>query len=147
MARMKRFAGVGGLAAWALLTISGSALAVDSTKAVTAFWHAFGIDRPADLLEVIPVGGTPNRTIDETVLDVEWAGAMAPESRLLVYEGADSYVSTFTQVYDRIVSDSRAAVMTVSWDCVSAACRVLSDGFVVLERTSTTPCTGIRPEP
>jgi kumamolisin len=82
---------------------------------VSEFWRTLGIDRRPDLLEVIPVGGTAARTIDETTLDVEWAGAMAPGARILAYVGVDSYVSTFTSVYDRIVSDNRAAVMTISW--------------------------------
>jgi kumamolisin len=85
------------------------------TQDATNFWGTFGINRPSDRLEVIPVGGNVLRTIDETTLDVEWAGAMAPQSLLLVYEGADSSIATFTRIYDRIVSDNRAAVMTISW--------------------------------
>ncbi|MBI4514492.1 MAG: S8/S53 family peptidase [Deltaproteobacteria bacterium] len=82
---------------------------------VAEFWRALGVNRRADQLEVIAIGGALTRNIDETTLDVEWAGAMAPGARLLVYAGADSAVSTFTLVYDRIVSDNRAAVVTVSW--------------------------------
>ncbi|MBI4515085.1 MAG: S8/S53 family peptidase [Deltaproteobacteria bacterium] len=82
---------------------------------VREFWRAFGLTRPADLLEVIPVAGTATRTIDESTLDVEWAGAMAPQSRLLAYVAADSSVSAFMALYDRIISDNRAAVVSVSW--------------------------------
>ncbi len=83
--------------------------------AIGEFWRALGIARPANALEVVAVGGAATQVIAESTLDVEWAGAMAPGSRILAYVGADSYVSTFVSVYDRIVSDNRAAVMSISW--------------------------------
>lgn len=37
---------------------------------VREFWRTLGIERRPDLLEVIPVGGTATRTIDETTLEI-----------------------------------------------------------------------------
>ena len=51
----------------------------------------------------------------ETTLDVEWASAMAPGSRVLVYAGTDASSTTLLRAYDRIVSENRAAVLTTSW--------------------------------
>lgn len=88
---------------------------------LAGFLRAHGIDRPADRTEMIPVAGalpagTP-RVSDtlESTLDVEWAAAMAPASRVLAYVGSDALSTTFLQIYDRIVSDNRAAVLTTSW--------------------------------
>ena len=85
------------------------------------FLRAHAIDRPAHLTEQIAVVGSLPVTTPavsdtlESTLDVEWAAAMAPASRVLAYVGTDALVTTFLQVYDRIVSDNRAAVMTTSW--------------------------------
>jgi len=87
---------------------------------VTEFWASFGVSRGLDQVEVIPVGGTTTQTIDETTLDVEWAGAMAPGARVLAYVGPNSSLDTFTSVYDRIVSDNRASVMTITSSTTTA---------------------------
>ena len=84
------------------------------------FWSATGIARAADSVELIPVVGkaaeeSPDADRIETTLDVQWATAMAPGSRVLVYAGTDALVSTFLKIYDRIVADNRAGVMTTSW--------------------------------
>jgi kumamolisin len=85
-----------------------------------AFWNQAGIARTAADVELIAVaGGTaPQPSASdrlETTLDVEWATAMAPGARVLVYAGNDASASTFLAVYDRIVSDNRAAVLSTSW--------------------------------
>jgi kumamolisin len=87
----------------------------------TGFWQTLGVDRDMRRVEVIPIGGVATRNIDETTLDVEWAGAMAPASRLLVYVAANAGVGTFTAMYDRIVSDNRAAVISTSWGLCETA--------------------------
>ena len=51
----------------------------------------------------------------ETTLDVEWASSMAPGARVLVYAGSDAISTTLLRIYDRIVTDNRAAVLTTSW--------------------------------
>jgi kumamolisin len=84
------------------------------------FWSEMGIARPLDSVELISVGGlsageSPDADQLETTLDVEWATAMAPGAKVLVYAGADAAAHTFLRIYDRIVSDNRAAVLTTSW--------------------------------
>lgn len=88
---------------------------------VETFWREQGIDRRADLTEQITVHGVldeaPPATGDtlESTLDVEWAGALAPRARVLAYVGTDAMSTTFLRIYDRIVGDNRAAVLTTSW--------------------------------
>jgi len=97
-----------------------TAFAFDPTDLET-FWRAHGIARGLDSVEVVPVAGVlaPAEIAPadrmESALDAEWASAMAPEARVLVYAGGDSVSTTFLRVYDRIVTDNRAAVMTTSW--------------------------------
>lgn len=85
------------------------------------FLRAHDIARPADRTELIPIAGSLPATAPsvsdtlESTLDVEWAAAMAPESRVLAYVGSDALSTTFLRIYDRIVSDNRAAVLTTSW--------------------------------
>jgi len=82
---------------------------------VEKFWQQAGIDRDRNGVELIPVGSPPREVHAETTVDVEWASAMAPRSRILVYAGEDASADAFLKVYDRIVSDNRAAVLTTSW--------------------------------
>ncbi len=86
-----------------------------STADLERFWQSLGIPRSADSVELIPVGGEVTTTGDETTLDVEWASAMAPGSRILVYAAASASSSSFLKIYDRIVTENRAAVLTTSW--------------------------------
>jgi Subtilase family len=82
---------------------------------LTDFWQAFGIDRSPDSVTVIPIGGNTTTKSDESTLDAEWAGAMAPQSPIIAYIGADASFTTFLAMYDRAVSDDRAAVISTSW--------------------------------
>lgn len=88
---------------------------------LTAFWRAHGIARDLSSVELIPVAGAQAPVAAsagdrmETTLDVEWASAMAPGSRVLVYAGTDAISTTLLRAYDRIVADNRAAVLTTSW--------------------------------
>jgi kumamolisin len=89
---------------------------------LAAFWRAHGIDRDIASVESIAVEGTQQPppvagAMDsmETTLDVEWASAMAPGSRVLVYAGRDALSTTFLRIYDRIVTENRAAVLSTSW--------------------------------
>jgi kumamolisin len=96
----------------------GATLAIATARTfnaadVATFWSTFGI--PAPNYSIIPVGRHSNRADPETTLDLERAGAMAFGANILVYEGADGRASTFEAVYNRIVSDDTASVVTTSW--------------------------------
>jgi kumamolisin len=96
----------------------GATLAIATARTfnaadVATFWNTFGI--PAPNYTVIPVGRRSHRADPETTLDLERAGAMAYGAKILVYEGIDGRASTFEAVYNRVVSDNTASVVTTSW--------------------------------
>lgn len=79
------------------------------------FWSAAGIERSDDQVELIWVGTPSTQTHVESDADVQWASSLAPGSPVLVYAAPDTSAHSFLQVYDRIVSENRAAVLTTSW--------------------------------
>jgi subtilase family serine protease len=80
---------------------------------VAEFWNAFGVTAPD--YTIIKVGRGSHKADPETTLDLERAGAMAPGAKILVYEGANGRNSTFEAVYNRIVAENKASVVTTSW--------------------------------
>jgi len=99
-------------------TGAGATLAIATARTfnaadVATFWSTFGI--PAPNYTIIPVGRRSRRADPESTLDLERAGAMAYGANILVYEGFDGRASTFEGVYNRIVSDNTASVVTTSW--------------------------------
>lgn len=81
---------------------------------VEGHWRHFGIKRTGTLTNV-PIGGTTSEINSETTLDIETAGALAPGADVIVYEGVDPKFATFSLVYNRVVTDNKADVMSVSW--------------------------------
>ena len=80
---------------------------------VSSFWSYYGIRAPK--VSTVAVGGS-TRFIDvETTLDLERAGAMANGATFVVYEAASPLLSTFESVYNKIVADNKASVVTTSW--------------------------------
>jgi kumamolisin len=86
-----------------------------STSDLQRFWSQFQIPRSLDSVELIPVGGDSDHVEAETTLDVQWSSALAPAAPILVYAGADASAVTFLEIYDQIVTENRAAVLTTSW--------------------------------
>lgn len=80
---------------------------------VTGFWSQYGL--PDHTVTIVSVDGKSHRTNTETTLDIERSGAMAPGATILVYEGANANLGTFTDVYNKVVTDDLASVMTTSW--------------------------------
>ncbi len=89
--------------------VSGGAF---GTVDLQTFWQSFAISRanPTVILTMEP----PIELADESTIDAEWAGAMAPDADIIAYEGADaldtSLLFTFHEAIGRdevqIVSDS-----------------------------------------
>lgn len=85
------------------------------------FWAAWGL--PDHTINITLVGGDKGKTdgMGETLLDIEYAGAMGPGATLNVYVAADAGFDTFVEVYDRIVNDTnpdgtaKNQVLTTSW--------------------------------
>jgi hypothetical protein len=75
------------------------------------------------------VGGTPACCNNETTLDVEWSTAMSNSfgsyldtAQIFTYEGTDGGLGTFTSIFQQILNDSNARVMTTSWGCAEFVC-------------------------
>lgn len=75
------------------------------------------------------IDGTPACCNGETTLDVEWSiattnsfGSANKTAQIWVYEGADNHISTFTDVYNYMLSDGLARVFTTSWGCEELGC-------------------------
>ncbi len=97
----------------AILTAQANGLA--SNDSYTTFWSAYGL--PDHSVNIIPVDGNSSSSAGmvETLLDVEYCGAMAPGADLDVYVGVNANLSTFTDMYNQFVNDDSVQVMTTSW--------------------------------
>lgn len=103
----------------AILTAMSSGLA--GLSAPHDFWAAFGL--PDHVINVIPVGGDTGKTdgMGETLLDVEYSGAMGPGATLNVYVAPDASLGSFINMFNHFVNDTnpdgtaRNQVMTTSW--------------------------------
>jgi kumamolisin len=80
---------------------------------ISYYDRTYGINAPP--IEVIRVGGgaDPAKEVSETTLDIQVIHAVAPRAKILVYEGPADYGS-LANTFNRIVSDNRAKVMSVS---------------------------------
>ncbi len=103
----------------AIITADSSGFA--SNDSPSTFWEAYGL--PNHTINVIPVDGDDGLTdgMIETLLDVEWSGAMAPGITQNVYVAAQPYLSTFTDAYNQFVNDDTSQVMTTSWGAPEVA--------------------------
>lgn len=91
---------------------------------VKMFLQTFGL---AGYVTQIYIDGTPappSSTEPEFTLDTEWSTAMANSfgsyldtAQVFVYEGADSNASTMTDMYNFMLSDGYARVMSASYGC------------------------------
>lgn len=81
---------------------------------VDAFWNQFGIKRTGTITN-IPVNGTATELNGETTLDLQQVGAQAPGADILMYLGIDPSFTTFSLVFNQIVTDNKADVVSISW--------------------------------
>ncbi len=96
----------------AIITASSSNLSGEDYQ---GFWSALGL--PSHTVELVPVDGDKGNTDGtvETLLDIEYSGAMGPGENLKVYVASDPSFATFTDAYNQLVEDNSAQVMTTSW--------------------------------
>jgi kumamolisin len=80
---------------------------------VNTFWDANHLPRHT-VVSVTPDGIT-RRLNDETTLDIEHSGAMAPGAKIMVYSGVNPQDSSFFDVFQAIESDDAADVVSTSW--------------------------------
>ncbi len=93
-------------------TADSSNLSVDN---LDTFWSHYEL--PAHSVTIINVDGQGNLTdgTDETTLDEEWGGAMAPGAKLQIYDASNYYYQDFFDTYSTIVNNNQAQIMTTSW--------------------------------
>ncbi len=77
------------------------------------FDSQFGIT-PYLVNQIQPLGGTGNLSL-ETTLDVEWMSAIIPNATINVVEGPNAQISTFTNLFDYVVSHNLSSVASTSW--------------------------------
>ncbi|AKP64767.1 protease [Levilactobacillus koreensis JCM 16448] len=89
------------------------------TRDITHFWSAEGIPASANRLSVATTGGAniwgnvdPGNT--ETSLDVEQAGALAPQAKIRVYTAALSDVG-WINAFASAFGENRASSLSLSW--------------------------------
>jgi kumamolisin len=81
---------------------------------VEEYWKQYGIKRTGTVTN-IAVGGTTNTPNGETTLDLQQVGGQAPGANILMYLGKDPKFTTFTLVFNTIVTDNKADVVSISW--------------------------------
>ena len=83
------------------------------------YWSAVGVKAKANRITEIPVdggSGAPSDAAgsDETTIDVEQAGGLAPGADILVYEGPNSEQG-FIDVFAAAIDANRADTVSISW--------------------------------
>ncbi|MRI90509.1 kumamolisin [Aggregicoccus sp. 17bor-14] len=80
---------------------------------VMDFWQVFGVARK-DARVVEPLG-PPLLRIRESNLDVQWAGAIAPEADLVVYAAPDARNTSMIYSFNEMIGRGEVTVMTDSF--------------------------------
>lgn len=100
--------------------ISGSGVSISIVTAFSfdnstlqLFDSSFGIT-PFNVRQVQPYGAPPNTSLEST-LDVEWMTAIAPNATINIVEGKNAQLSTFTSLFDYVVSHNLSSVVSTSW--------------------------------
>jgi subtilase family serine protease len=79
------------------------------------YWTAIGLaTKPNRITQVHVDGGGGTNGADETTLDVQQAGGLAPQANIIVYD-APNAGSGFVDAFARAVSDNKADSISASW--------------------------------
>ncbi len=138
-----------------------------SSADVQQFWTQHGV--PLRAVAFVSVDGTPNdggvHAVDmECTLDVEWAGAMAPDAQLVVYEATagnsdTGFALSMLKALDAVATDAqhRPTVVSISYGAAEdrfpasalgawnvAAMRLAARGITVLAASGDAGAYGIR---
>jgi Pro-kumamolisin, activation domain/Bacterial Ig-like domain (group 3) len=75
------------------------------------------------------IDGTPPCCDGEGTMDMEWAtamsnsfGAAADTAMVYLYDGVNNQASTFNDIYNHMLTDGRARIMSSSWGCAEIDC-------------------------
>ena len=100
-------------------TIGIVTLAAFEPSDAYAYWSMIGQPVKANRITVIPVDGgdTPVAGVgdDETSLDVEQSGGLAPQANIRVYEAPNVTNGNFVDAFNAAVSDNIADSISTSW--------------------------------
>src|SRR5579862_39945 len=88
-------------------------LAAYQTSDITAYTNYFGLPSPS-LTNVLVDGGSGSGIDAEVTLDIELALALAPYSKIYVYEGPNSGQGVL-DTYNRIATDNLCKQVSTSW--------------------------------
>lgn len=78
-----------------------------------SFWQSLGVTRP-DPTTIATMEPVATRFL-ETTLDTEWAGAIAPEADLIVYEGPDARNTSMVYTFNEAIGLAQVDVITDSF--------------------------------
>lgn len=81
---------------------------------VDNYWKQYGITRTGTIRNIY-IKGQSNQADGETTLDLQQVGAQAPGADILMYMAKDPAFTKFTKVFNQIVVDNEADVVSVSW--------------------------------
>jgi uncharacterized repeat protein (TIGR01451 family) len=114
----------------AIITSESSDL---SASDYTDFWAAYGL--PNHTVNVIPIDGNEGKNdgLGETLLDIEYSGAMGPGETLDVYIAANPSFNDFTDAYNQFVQDGKDKVMTTSWGAPEVAQPLDTDEHIFMK--------------
>jgi len=96
-------------------TIGIATLATFNPADAYAYWSAIGLNVKANrITEVAVDGGAGSAGADETTLDVEQSGGLAPRADIIVYE-APNTDQGFLDLFVNAVVDNKVDALSVSW--------------------------------
>ncbi len=89
------------------------------TSDITAFDQCYGLDNPLSTVQVDGGAGYTGAGSGEAALDIEDASSLAPQARILVYEGPNSDDNLAGagpfDTLQRIATDDAAQIVSTSW--------------------------------
>jgi hypothetical protein len=104
------------------------AIATEGVYAVSDLLEFFSEFGGGTDVSSIPIDGTTTDTHLETTMDIEWSAAWAQAAvnstedfthyaSVSVYEGANALISTFSDIFNAMLTNGYARVMSTSWGC------------------------------
>lgn len=96
-------------------TIGIATLATFTPSDAYAYWSSVGLKVSQGRISQVHVdGGAGTDGADETTLDVEQSGGIAPDAKVIVYDAPNTDAG-FIDVFYKAVSDNKVDTLSVSW--------------------------------
>lgn len=118
----------------------------------------------------INIDGTPSCCDGEGTMDLEWSTALANDfggfdhtAHVWMYDGVNAQISTFDDIYNQMLTDGHAKIVSSSWGCAEDACysgsemdfdhnnifnAMIGQGYTLLnasdDQGAFASCTGVR---